>query len=149
MLKKYKLDFEVLGLLVFLIVMILNFIWFVIPAQNDILRANLIFNAINVVSLISQVLMIIALCFFRNSERKELRITFFLIIAVSCCLVYFICWIVYYVGIVNAGVLIGLTILPCFVFLFIAIDRKNGIAVIFTLVFTVCHLICCVTDFII
>ena len=114
--------------------MLTHFIWFVVPAPNDILRVDSISDTINVVSLVSQVLMIVALCFLRNSERKELQITSFIIIAVSCCLVYFICWIVYYVGIVNAVVLIGLTIPPCLVFLFFAIDRKNGIAVIFTLI---------------
>ena len=40
MLKNYKLSFEIWGLLLFLIVMIPNFIWFAIPAPNDILRAE-------------------------------------------------------------------------------------------------------------
>ena len=38
MLKNCKLSFEIWGLLLFLIVMIPNFMWFAIPAPNDILR---------------------------------------------------------------------------------------------------------------
>ena len=37
---RYCKSFEIWGLLLFLIVMIPNFIWFAIPAPNDILRAE-------------------------------------------------------------------------------------------------------------
>lgn len=149
MLKKYKLSFDVWGLLIFLVVMIPNFIWFVIPAPNDILRENSITETIDTIASVCQILMIAALCFFRNNESKKICITPFIIIASGCCFLYFVSWIVYYAGIVNAAVILGLTVPPCLVFLFFAIDRKNGIAIIPTLVFTVCHLIYGVANFII
>ena len=40
MLKKYKMGFDIWGLLLFIIIMIPNFIWFAVPAPNDILRAD-------------------------------------------------------------------------------------------------------------
>lgn len=40
MLKKYRLSFDIWGLLLFLVIMIPNSIWFAVPAPNDILRAN-------------------------------------------------------------------------------------------------------------
>lgn len=64
MLKKYKLSFEVWGLLLFLIIMIPNFIWFAISAPNDILRANSI------------------------TETKKLCVTPFIIVVIGCCLLY-------------------------------------------------------------
>lgn len=149
MLKKYKLSFEVWGLLIFLIVMIPNFIWFAIPAPKDILRTNSITETIDTIAVVCQVWMIIALCLFKNNKRKKLCITPFIILAASCCFLYFVSWIIYYTGIVNVIVLIGLTIPPCLAFLFYAIDRKNGIAIIPILVFTVCHMIYSVTNFII
>lgn len=149
MFKKYKLSFEIWGLLLFLIVMIPNFIWFVIPAPNDILRANSITETIDIVASVCQVLMIVALCIFRNRESKKLCITPFMIISAGCCLLYFVSWIVYYGGIVNAIVILGLTIPPCLAFLFFAIDRKNGIALIPISVFTICHLIYGVVNFIV
>ena len=52
-------------------------------------------------------------------------------------------------GIVNAIVILGMTIPPCLAFLFYAIDRKNGIALIPILIFTICHLIYGVANYII
>ena len=64
MLKRYTLSFEIWGLLIFWVIMIPNFIWFAIPAPNDILRANSITETIDTIASLYQVLMIIALCFF-------------------------------------------------------------------------------------
>ncbi len=148
MLKKYKLGFEVWGLLLFLIVMIPNFIWFAIPAPNDILRAESMTETVDTVASICQILMIAALCIFRNREYRKMCVTH-LVLIVAGCLLYFLSWILYYGGIVNAIVILGLTIPPCLVFLFFAIDRKNGIALIPILIFTICHLIYGVVNFII
>lgn len=147
--KKYKLSFEIWGFLLFLIVMIPNFIWFAIPAPNDLLRTDSITETIDAIASICQVIMVIALCIFKNRESKKLGITPFIIISTGCCLLYFVSWIVYYAGIGNAVVILGLTILPCLTFLFFAIDRKNGIALIPISVFTICHLIYGIVNFII
>lgn len=149
MLKEYKLSFDVWGLLLFLIVMIPNFIWFVVPAPNDILRVNSITETIDTVASVCQVLMIAALCIVINRGSKKMRVTPFLLIAAGSCLLYFVSWIAYYCGIVSTIVVLGLTISPCLVFLFFAIDRKNRIAIIPISVFTICHLIYGVVNFII
>ncbi len=87
---------------------------------------------------------------FRNSDRdRKKRVTPFIIIVAGCCLLYFLSWIVYYKGIVNVIVVLGLTIPPCFAFLFFAIDRKNGIALTPILIFTICHLIYGVINFVV
>ncbi len=149
MLNKYKLSFEFWGLLLFLIIMIPNFIWFAIPAPNDVLREKSITETIDMIASICQVLMIVALCIFRNIEYRKICVTPFIIIIVGCCLLYFFSWIVYYIGIVNSIVILGLTIPPCLAFLFFALDRKNGIALIPISIFTICHLIYGVANFII
>ncbi len=71
MLKRYKLSFEIWGLLLFLIVMIPNFIWFAIPAPNDILRAESITEMVDTVASVCQILMIVSICIFRNRERVK------------------------------------------------------------------------------
>ena len=63
MLKKYRMGFDVWGLIVFLIIMIPNFIWFAVPAPNDILRTESVTVAIDTIGSICQVLMIFALIF--------------------------------------------------------------------------------------
>jgi hypothetical protein len=149
MLKKYKLSFEIGGLLLFLIVMIPNFIWFAIPAPNDILRAKSITEIIDTAASVCQILMISALCIFRNKESGKICVTPFILIAAGCYLLYLLSWILYYGGIVNTIVILGLTLPPCLVFLFFAVDRKNGIALIPISIFTICHLIYGVVNFII
>lgn len=53
-----------------------------------------------------------------------MRVTPFIIIVAGCCFLYLLSWIFYYGGMVNEIVIIGLTVPPCFAFLFFAIDRK-------------------------
>lgn len=147
--KKYKLSFEISGLLLFLIVMIPNFIWFAVPAPNDILRTESITQTVDTIASVCQILMIAAICIFRNRRSKKLCITPLIIMAAVCYLLYAASWIGYYNGMVNVIVILGLTIPPCFSFLFFAIDRKNGIALIPISIFTVCHLIYGIVNFII
>ena len=141
MLKRYKLSFEICGLLLFLIVMIPNFIWFAIPAPNDILRTKSITETVDTVASVCQILMIVAICIFRNRESKKLCITPHIIMVAICYLLYVASWIAYYNGMANVIVILGLTIPPCLAFLFFAIDRKNGIALIPISIFTICHLV--------
>ena len=149
MLKRYKLSFEIWGLLLFLIVMIPNFIWFAIPAPNDILRAKSITEMVDTVASVCQILMIVAICIIRNRESKKLCISPFIIMAAACYLLYVASWIAYYSGMTNVVVILGLTIPPCLAFLFFAIDRKNGIALIPISIFTICHLVYGAVNFII
>lgn len=147
MLKRYKLSFEIWGLLLFLIVMIPNFIWFAIPAPNDILRAKSITEMVDTVASVCQILMIVSICIFRNRESKKLCISPFVIMVTVCYLLYVASWIAYYNGMTNA--IVGLTIPPCLAFLFFAIDRKNGIALIPISIFTIRHVVYGVANFIV
>lgn len=127
MLKKYKMGFDIWGLVVFLIIMIPNFIWSAVPAPDDILRTESATKVIDTIGSIFQVLMIFTLCVFINPERKKLSFTKTIITMICCCVIYYCCWVFYYQGITNALVILGLTIPPCMAFLFFAIDRKNYI----------------------
>ena len=77
-----------------------------------------------------------------------MHITPFIIMAAVCYLLYVASWIAYYNDMVNVVVILGLTIPPCLAFLFFAIDRKNGIALIPTSIFTICHLVYGVVNFV-
>lgn len=147
MLQKYKLSFEIWGFLLFLIIMIPNFIWFAIPAPNDVLRADSMTETMDAIASVCQVLMVAALCIFKNREGKKLGVTPWIMISAGCCLLYFLSWIIYYAGIVNSVVILGLTLFPCLAFLFFAIDRKNEIALIPICIFTICHLIYGIVNF--
>jgi hypothetical protein len=149
MLKKYKIGFDIGGLLLFLIIMIPNFIWFAVPAPNDILRADSITETLDIVASVCQVLMIVLLCIVINKEQKKTKYSLWIIAVIICCLLYFISWGLYYGGFTNMFVILGLTIPPCLAFLFFAIYKKNMIAVIPIIVFTICHLIYGIVNFVI
>lgn len=149
MLKKYRFHFDIWGLLFFLIIMIPNFIWFAVPAPNDVLRMDSVTETIDMAASICQVWMVIMLCFFTNRESEKIRISPLMISVIICCFLYFISWVVYYIGVANTVVVLGLTILPCLAFLMFAIDRKNRMAMIPISIFTVCHLIYGMVNFII
>lgn len=87
MLQKYKLSFDIWGLLLFLIIMIPNFIWFAVPAPNDILRTKSITETTDTVASVCQVLMITALCIFRNRDKSKKMCVNLFIIAVAYCFI--------------------------------------------------------------
>ena len=141
MLKKYRVGFDILGLLLFLLVMIPNFIWFEVPAPNDILRAESITPLIDGIGSVSQVIFIAAICILKRKGIDRIRLSKLIILSLAMVITYFIGWILYYNGIVNLIAIILLTIPPCMAFILYAVDRKNVIAIISTVIFTVCHVI--------
>ncbi len=149
MLKKYNIGFDIWALIFFFIIMIPNFYWFVFSAPNDILREESVTPVLDTIASVCQVLMIVVLCIFTHKDCKKIKITPFIIASVICCLTYFIGWIFYYNGVTNIIVILDLCVLPCLSFLFFAIDRKNIIAVVPIVIFTMCHLIYGIVNFIV
>ena len=146
--KNYKLGFEVRGLILFLIIMLPNFIWFAVPAPNDILRAESVTETVDLIGSVCQVIMIAALCVLVNKDQPNFKLTPLVIGVIICITGYFAGWIFYYCGTANAAVVLALTALPCAAFLLFAVDRKNYIALIPAVGFTVCHLIYGIANFI-
>ncbi len=149
MFKNYKTGFDIWGAVLFLIIMIPNFIWFAVPAPNDILRTDSVTETLDTVASVCQVLMIILLCIFINKEPQKAKRSISFIAVIINCLLYFTSWIFYYCGVTGLFVILGLTIPPCLAFLFFAVYRKNMIAVIPISVFTICHLIYGMVNFVI
>lgn len=148
MLNKYRFSFDISGLVIFLIIMIPNFIWFAVPAPNDILRNESVTAIVDTFGSIFQVLFIAFLCILVNKERNKLHFSPLIISSIICIALYFAGWILYYNGITNSLVILSLTLPPCFAFILFALDRKNIIAVIFATGFTICHLIYGVVNYI-
>ena len=148
MFKKYRIGFDIWGALLFLVIMLPNFIWFAVPAPNDILRTDSITKALDTIASVCQVLMAVFLCIFINKEREKTKFSRFIIAVMISCFLYYVSWGLYYGGITNSFVILGLTVPPCLAFFFFALDRKNMIAVIPIFVFTVCHLIYGIANYI-
>lgn len=149
MLRKYKMGFDIWAVVLFIAIMIPNIIWFSIPTPNDILRTESITKIPDTIASISQVVMLVALCVFINTEWEKRNVTRFIMAVIINCVLYYICWIFCYIGVSSAVVILGMTLFPCLAFLFFAIDRKNNFAIIPISVFTICHLIYGIVNYII
>lgn len=135
----YKIGFDIWALILFLLIMIPNFIWFVTPAPNDILRSESITPTLDTVASIFQVIMVISLSIIINTEGKKPIIKGGLVGITVSTLIYFCGWILYYQGIVNTLIVLILCITPCLSFILFSIGRKNIIAIISSIIFMLCH----------
>ena len=144
----YKFTFNPSALLLFALVMLPNIIWFFIPAPNDILRNPSDTPILDALASILQVILIIALLLIKNNRARKLKTTPLIVLSVAFCLLYYICWILYYCNVVTGAVLVCLCLFPCLSFLFYGFDRKNYIALLPLAVFTLLHLLSTVINFI-
>lgn len=149
MIKNYKFGFDICSLLLFLIIMLPNFIWFAIPAPNDILRADSITPTVDAIGSFCQIFFIIALCILQRKSTPKIQVNPLIITVIASVLLYFTGWIFYYVGVTKPFIILLLTIPPCSAFIFFAIDRKNAIALIPAIGFTICHITYAVINYII
>ena len=147
-LQNYRFGFDPWGLLLFLLVMLPNFIWFAGPAPNDILRTDSATPVADAIGSVFQVLTVACLCFVIHNDRSKLRFSPLIIATIICISIYYIGWALYYTANVSPIVILLLTVPPCLAFLLLAIDRKNLPAVIFATVFAVCHLVFVVVNFV-
>ncbi|MDV4151441.1 hypothetical protein R0131_11370 [Clostridium sp. AL.422] len=147
--KNYKIGFDILGLLLFLIIMIPNFIWFAVPTSNDILRNESLTPVIDIIASIFQVITIMSLCIIKNKQCQKLIKKPWLKWIIICIIIYFIGWILYYIGIVNSVIILDLCIAPCVAFILLSIERKNIVALIASTIFMICHVLYGIMNFIV
>ena len=145
----YRFGFDPWGLLLFLLVMLPNFIWFAVPAPNDSLRADSATPVVDAIGSVFQVLTVACLCFVIRKDRCRLYLSPLVIATIVCIAIYYIGWGLYYTAKVHPIVILLLTISPCLAFILFAADRKNLPAVLFATVFAVCHLVFAVVNFIV
>lgn len=143
---KFKIDFWSIGL--FLLMMLPNFLWFAFPAPNDVLRVTSSTPITDAIGSFLQISLIASLSCLAHKDSKSLRFSAGIIATLICVITYCIGWVLYYKTITSPWVILMLTLPPCLAFLFYAIDRKNWIASLFGIGFTVCHVIFALVNFI-
>lgn len=146
--KNYKMGFDLWGMLLFLFIMLPNFLWFALPAPNDVLRVSSVTPAADQIGQVFQVLMAAALCVLRNTSRKQPMKASYKAAVVLLVLLYFGGWLLYYAGITNAAVILILCLAPCMAFLLFSLARKNAVALLAAGGFLLCHLTYGVINFI-
>ena len=146
-LKHYRFGLDPWGLLLFLLVMLPNFVWFAVPASNDILRTDSATPVADAIGSVFQVLTVACFCFVIPKSRSKLRFSPLIVATIICVAIYYIGWVLYYTDNVSPTVILLLTIPPCLAFILFAADRRNLPAVVLAAGFTVGHLVFGVVDY--
>ena len=145
----YKIGFEAGGLVLFAVIMLPNFLWFAVPAPNDVLRRESVTPILDMAAQCFQVLLAAALCAIKNIQAKRPMDGKFKLAVALLVALYYAGWGLYYAGIVNPAVILDLCIAPCMAFLVFSAARKNVFSFAFAAAFMVCHVIYGVGNFIV
>ena len=146
--RKYKIGFDLWGLLLFLAIMLPNIIWFLVPAPADILRNTSITPVVDTVASVFQVIMVAAICILQNSAcRKPMGRSWRGGIAAAV-LLYFAGWEFYYAGVTSTLVIIDLFTVPCVAFILFSLARKNAAALVTGACFMICHMYYGIVNFV-
>lgn len=146
--KHYKLGFDMWGLTLLLMIMLPNFLWFALPAPNDILRRESVTPLLDTIAQAFQIIIATSLCGMVNITRDTPIKRKYQVSVAACIMLYFSGWTAYYAGIANTAVIFDLCLAPCAAFLFFALARKNAPALISAAAFTACHLIFATVNFV-
>jgi len=146
--KNYKMGFDIWGFLLFLTIMLPNFIWFAVPAVHDVLRNPSTTPVIDGIASVFQVVMVLSLCIIINKERQKPMKRALLKGITVLIILYYAGWCLYYGGSINPSVILDLCIAPCLTFILFSISRKNILALISSGIFMLCHLLYGVLNFI-
>lgn len=137
--RNYRFGFDIWGPILFLAVMLPNFVWFAVPASNDVLRNESITPLADRIASVFQIVMVASLCMIiRKDCQKPMKKAFLIGICVLVIL-YYTGWCFYYAGCVAPAVILDLCIAPCLAFVIFSISRKNGIALLSACGFMLCH----------
>lgn len=69
---KFTMGFNVWGLIIFLLIMIPNLIWFGVKAPNDVLRVESATKTMDTIASVCQVMMVVFLCIFINKDCSKI-----------------------------------------------------------------------------
>lgn len=147
--KDYRFGFDIWGLVLFILIMLPNFIWFAIPAPDDVLRNESVTPVIDSVAQVFQVVMIASMCVIINKNCNRPMNRQYITGIASFIFIYFLGWIMYYTGIVNALITLDLCIAPCMAFLLFTVARRNIVALTSTCAFMICHVTYGIINFVI
>ncbi len=148
LMKNYRMGFDAWALALFAAIMLPNTFWLAVPAPMDVLRVDSVTEGLDAIASVLQIAMLAALCLLRSRDAEGICLSSMVVATGICVLMYYICWIAYYLSVVAVPVVLGMAIFPCAAFVLYAADRKNWIAFALACAFALCHLIFAVCNFI-
>lgn len=138
----YTFGFSLTGLTLYVLQLLPNLIWLLVPPANNILAKNsAIWPALNMLEKVCGILTVALLILLINKGGQR-NSNFYLGLAMIFLLGYYLAWIFYYKGIVSPLVLIvGIAAMPPLYFLLVGVWLRNYVALIPGVVFGVVHVV--------
>lgn len=134
------------GLIVFLLPMIPNVFYFLIPvteASKSKVKGHLL---LDILEHGSQAVFIFLLVFVISKETSRIFSPYTIGMAIML-IFYYILWIIYFKGKANLVILLGMAVLPVVYFILAELWLHNYLAIIPTAVFGIVHVIITYIDF--
>jgi hypothetical protein len=135
---EYYLGFSWIGLIVFLLPMIPNIFYFVIPAPGGSENKRNTHGILEVIEHGSQGIFIFFLIFVISKQTPEILCAYTIIMATAL-ISYYVLWGFFIIGKANLVVLLGMAVLPVIYFIFAEIWLHNYLAIIPTIIFGIVH----------
>lgn len=143
-----KLRLSVIGLIIFLLPMLINVVYFMLAPKGE---SKVESNGTNVIEIIEQgsrMLFAITICFLVSNKDVNFKSPF-LYISLLFLVLYYIVWIRYFIGGMDEKLLgmnflfvpIPLAIFPVLYFIFASLWMNNYIATVIMIIFGISHFI--------
>ncbi|WP_032121136.1 hypothetical protein [Clostridium amazonitimonense] len=142
----YHFGFSWTGFIIFLLPMIPNIFYFLIPtsdASGNNVNSHLI---LEVLEHGSQALFIFLLIFVIRKQTSEILCAYTIAMAIML-IFYYVLWIFCFIGKANLLILLGMAVLPVAYFILAEIWLHNYLAIIPTVIFGIVHVIITYMDF--
>ena len=141
-----RFKFSFLGFIVFMIPMLINIVYVILPPANAVEEATNVNKIWESIEGITRVLYAIAICILVSNQKINFKSPWF-ILGLVFLVLYYAVWMRYFIGGRDVKLLgksflfipLPLAIFPVLYYLFAAIWLHNYVAVIFMVIFGVAH----------
>ena len=143
---QYHFGFSLKGLIIFLLPMIPNLFFFLLPAPAGTASSVSSTKTLDFLEHGSQGIFIFLLIFFVSNKASQLNSPYTIAMGIMLAL-YYLLWIVYFTGHVTLLIQLGLAVLPVFYFIFGELWLHNPLAIIPTIIFGIFHVIITLSNY--
>ena len=142
----YYFGFSWYGFIVFLLPMLPNILYFLIPASTESGKNENSHLVLDILEHGSQAIFIFLLIFVISRQTTEILCPYTIIMVISL-FIYFVLWIFCFTGKANLIILLGMAVLPVVYFILAEMWLHNYLAILPTAFFGIAHVIITYIDF--
>lgn len=143
---QYRIRFSWIGLIIFMLPMLINFVYFIFPPVNEPEEAETVNKTWEMIEQVTRVLYAVAICILVSKKEIDFKSPW-LYLGLVFLILYYIVWIRYFIGGRDIALLgksflfvpMPLAVFPVLYFFFSAIWLHNYIAAILMVIFGIAH----------